>query len=450
MFLPNKRLAPKILALALPIIGGLSTQMILTLVDTAMVGRLENAEYALAAMGLGMLATWAIISVSASLSTGTHILVARRYGERQFERCRDVLINSIIIGVLFGALITALAMLFSHDIGHLFAHDLTVGELTGDYLFYRIMGLSAFMITVSFRGFFFGIGNVRVFIVSAILINLLNIFFNYIFIYGAFGLPRMGLAGAGFGSTLAILWDAAYHLIVAISFRAFRVRFRLLRHLKIVPKIMKTIFELSVPVSFQNVFTLLGFLIFIAITGIIGTTEQAATQTIVSTLFISFLPCNGFGIATHTLVGNNVGMGKKLLGKLYGFEAAKIATYYTIILGIIFIAFPDIILLITTDERHIIETAIPAMRIAGFAQIFYATGNVLANGLQAVGKTFFVMVVEGITMLLLFVPMCYLFGVELGWGLEGAWAAIHFYTIPYAIIMYSKFRYGQWRRLKAI
>ncbi|KAA0254441.1 MAG: MATE family efflux transporter, partial [Chlorobiota bacterium] len=83
--LPDPAYSGQILKLALPVIAGLSTQMILSLVDTAMVGRLEHPEYTLAAMGLGLLATWAVVSICSSLSTGTHVLVARRFGEKDFS-----------------------------------------------------------------------------------------------------------------------------------------------------------------------------------------------------------------------------------------------------------------------------------------------------------------------------------------------------------------------------
>ena len=85
----------KVLRIALPAIAGLSTQMILSLVDTAMVGRLPESVYALAAMGLGVLATWALISFFSSLATGTHVLVARKYGESDYTSCGKILNNSI-------------------------------------------------------------------------------------------------------------------------------------------------------------------------------------------------------------------------------------------------------------------------------------------------------------------------------------------------------------------
>jgi len=183
----------------------------------------------------------------------------------------------------------------------------------------------------------------------------------------------------------------------------------------------------------------------VAITGLIGTLEQAATQAVISTLFISFLPCFGFGIAVQTLVGNNFGSRKFSLARIYGFETAKVATYYTLILGIIFFAVPQYILFIITNDMKIIEVAKPVLRIAGFAQIFYATGVVLANGLQAAGKTFYVMMAEVITNLLIFVPLAYFLGVYLGLGLFWAWMALPIYIIIYSFVIFYKFKYSEWK-----
>src|SRR5436309_14960995 len=86
-----------ILHLAGPAIAGLSSQMVVSIVNTAMVGRLENTQVQLAAMGLGFLGTWAITSLFSSLSTGTHVLVARRHGEGNYAEAGEVLNNSLLI-----------------------------------------------------------------------------------------------------------------------------------------------------------------------------------------------------------------------------------------------------------------------------------------------------------------------------------------------------------------
>jgi len=441
--LPINSYYKKILKLSIPAIAGLSTQMIVSLVDTAMVGRLAEAEYALAAMGLGVLATWALISFFSSLATGTHVIVARKFGVGDFVACGKALNNSLILALGIGSVVALIGLFAARPIAHFFSADIIVGNYAADYIFYRFLGIPFFLISVSYRGFYFGISKTKIFMISGVITNLLNIIFNYIFIYGEFGFPRMGLAGAGLGSTLATSFDFIFYLLVLLMPK-YRNKYQNFKNFKFDLDVIKRIYKISLPVSFQNVFILLGFLIFVAITGLIGIREQAATQAIISTLFISFLPCFGFGVAVQTLVGISLGAGKITLAKIYGFETAKIATYYTLALSFIFIVLPDYLLLIITNDETIIQAAVNPMRIAGIAQIFYAVGVVLANGLQAAGKTLFVMVAEVLTNLLIFVPIAYFLGVYLGLGLTWAWAALPFYIVLYSFVIYIKFRFGRW------
>lgn len=440
----------RILKLALPVIAGLSTQMILSLVDTAMVGRLPDPGYTLAAMGLGLLATWAVVSLCSSLATGTHILVARRYGESDYQAISDVLFNSLLLTVAIGIVIACLGWVTSDIVANLLSKDDKVADYASQYMKWRYLGLPFFMITVSFRGFFFGTGNTKIFMISAIIINLLNILFNYMFIFGKLGAPEMGIAGASLGSSLATIVDAIYYFLVFFGSKYFRARYQFKKSLKLHPAIISTILKLSIPVSFQNVFILIGFLSFVAITGLLGINQQAASQAIISTLFISFLPSNGFGVAAQTLIGNEVGKNNIVAAKKYGYETAKLATIYTLALSVVFIFFPHLLLMITTDEVAVIEQALPAIKLAGIAQIFFGAGVVFAYGLQSVGKTYYVMGTEVITNLLIFVPASYYFGIYLEGGLRGAWAALILYTTLYLIFMFLKFFKGNWQNLKKI
>ena len=441
--LPVNSYYKKILRVALPAIAGLSTQMVVSLVDSAMVGRLEESTYALAAMGIGVLATWALVSFFSSLATGTHVIVARRFGQGNYLECGNALNNSLIVSVLIGGVVALIGALMAGPIAHFFASDDTVGNYASQYLFYRFLGIPFFLVSVSYRGFFFGISKTKIFMVSGILTNFFNIIFNYILIYGSFGFPRMGLAGAGLGSTLATFSDVVFYLII-ILLPAYRNKFQNFKHFKIDKEIIRGLYKISLPVSFQNVFILIGFLSFVAITGIIGIREQAATQAIISTLFISFLPLFGFGIAVQTLVGNNLGAGKYNLAKTYGYETAKVATIYTILLGFIYILIPQYVLLIITNDWSIIDLAKSSLRIAGFTQIFYATGVVLANGLQAAGRTLFVMKAEMITNLVIFVPLAYLLGIVFNLGLMGAWLSLPGYIIIYSVVIFIKFNSAEW------
>ncbi len=441
-----------ILKMALPAIAGVSTQMLVSLVDTAMVGRLPDAVNYLAAMGLGVLATWAVVSFFSSLATGTHVLIARRYGAKNDEGCGEVLNTALIMSFIIGVIVAFFVVYFAFDIAHFFAVD-KVGEqvpfYAGQYLFYRFLGIPFFLLTVSYRGFFFGIGKTKIFLYSAILINLSNIVFNYIFIYGLFGIPGMGLAGAALGSTLATVLDAFYYFFVTTR-RQYKEKYSLFKKIRFNKDIALSIVKLALPVSLQNVFILIGFLGFLAITGYIGKEAQAASQTVITTLQITLLPCFGFGIAIQTLTGNSLGGGNIPEAKAYGYETSKIATIYTLVVGIVFNIIPHWVLWLTTDDWSIINTAVPALRIVGFGQIFYATGVVLANGLQSAGKTTFVMIAEVVSNWVIFIPLAFLFGVVFNFGLTGAWAALPFYALSYSAIVLFKFRFGNWSKYKVM
>jgi MATE family multidrug resistance protein len=445
--LPRKVFSRPILSLAIPAVAGLSSQTIVSIVDAALIGRLDRADIALAAMGLGLLATWALTSFFSSFGTGTHVLVARRQGEGNYFAAGEVLNNSLLICLVLGIVVAALGYTFSYEIIDFFSNDPAVTEEGDPYIGYRFLGLPFFLLIVAYRGFFFGIGHTRVFMFSAIIINAVNIILDVLLIYGEFGLPRMGLAGAGLAYSISMV--VGWLFFVAIStIRMYRRPYRYFSHFRLSFDVMRQVIKIALPVSVQNILILLGFLLFVTITGMIGTTEQAASQVVITALFMSFMPCFGLGIAAQTLVGQMIGEGSPKRALMYGFETAKIGTMFTAIVGAIFVLVPDAVLIIITTDPTVTAVARPILQIAGVAQVAYGAGLILANALQAGGATVYVMIVEVITHWVIFLPLAYLFGVVLGWGIRGAWLALPVYIIMFTLMNYWKFRSLSWIHIK--
>ncbi len=445
--LPDRKLARGVLKVSSPAVAGLSSQMVVSVVETAMVGRLDNATTVLAAMGLGILAAWAITSVFSSLSTGTHVLVARRSGESDPAGAGAVLNNSLILALILGIVFGIPGYLFSFHILDFFASDPGVAVAGAAYLEWRFVGLVFFLFVVSYRGFFNGIGHTKVFMYSAIVINVSNIVLNYLLIFGTFGFPKMGIAGAGCSSAISNMLGCLFFLS-ATFLGSYRKRYLYYQSVSWSKSIVKQIIRISTPVSFQNILILLGFLVFVAITGIIGTKEQAASQVVITALFMSFLPCFGFGIGAQTLVGQSLGTGNLRLAKQMGIETAKQATILTVVLGIIFIVVPEWVIFLITTDPDVTEAAIPILRIAGAAQMFYATGIVLANALQAAGETVYVMLIEVLTHWIIFLPVCYLLSITFNGGLVGAWLALPLYIVSYSLLISLKYRQDSWLQRK--
>ena len=236
--------------LAGPAIAGLSSQMVVSLVNTAMVGRLENTQIQLAAMGLGFLVTWAITSFFSSLSTGTHVLIARRQGEGDRIGVGEVLNNSLLICAVLGVVFGALGYVFSYEIIDFFSKDAAVTRAGGAYMRYQCIGLPFFLLIVSYRGFFFGIGHTKIFLISAILINVFNIIFNYLYVFGAMGFPRMELAGAGIGYSLSMI--IGWLFFIGVTFVSYyRTQYKYFSHFEISREVISQIIKISLPVSLQ-------------------------------------------------------------------------------------------------------------------------------------------------------------------------------------------------------
>ncbi len=445
--LPDKALTREVLRMSSPAVAGLGSQMVVSVVDTAMVGRLENTTIVLAAMGLGLLATWAITSTFSSISTGTHVIAARRYGQQDHPGAGRALNNSLLLSLLLGVTFGLPGYLFSYDIINFFASDHAVALAGTGYMQWKFVGLPLFLFIVSYRGFFNGIGRTEIFMYSAILVNLTQIVMNYLLIFGALGFPRMGLTGAGCSSAIAN--GVGFLFFVSATFLPrYRKMYRYYSGPGIERGMLSQIVRISMPVSFQNILILLGFLVFMSITGVIGTTQQAASQVVVTALFMSFLPCFGFGIGAQTLVGQSMGNGEYHLAKRFGFEAARLATYFTFLLGLIFMLIPDAVIILITTNKEVTDVARPVLRIAGAAQIFYASGIVLAHALQSAGATVYVMYIEVLTHWVIFLPLSYVLGVVLGGGLVGAWLALPVYIVSYSLLIYLKYRKGNWLLIK--
>ena len=446
-FLPDQKYSNRILKIAAPAIAGMSSQMIVSVIDTAMVGRLEGSEVALAAMGLGVLATWTLTSFFSSLGNGTHILVARRYGQGKYAEAGMVLNNSLILSFLVGTIFGFLGFHYAFQAIDLFSSDPKVSLVAAEYIKYRSIGLPFFLLAVSYRGFFYGIGQTKMFMFSAIITYVLNIAFNYALIFGNFGFPRMGVAGAGIAASIGMIAGFLFFVIVTF-FPEYRKKYRYYDFLAFGRKYLEPIVRISLPVSFQNILILFGFLVFVAITGVIGTADQAATQVVITSLYISFMPCFGFGIATQTLVGNALGNNNGDDAYRYGVETAKLGTIFTFVVGCVFVFFPETVLSIITTNRDVIAIARPLLQIAGVAQVAYGSAIIIANALQAAGATLYVMYLEIITHWIIFLPVSFVLGVTFGKGIVGAWMALPIYIALYTTTVWMKFRSGSWKSIK--
>ena len=200
---PDRARRKSIWVIALPIMGGMMSQNVLNLVDIGMVGRLGDS--ALAATGIGGFTNYLAIAFILGLSAGVQALAARRLGEERHDETAVPLNGGLILALLLGVpmcfalyALTPSAFLYLTD-------DPAVVELGVPYLQVRLLGMVAVGMNFSFRGYWSAIHMTGIYLRTLLVMHAINIFLNWVLIFGNLGAPEMGVYGAG----LARRWLAA-------------------------------------------------------------------------------------------------------------------------------------------------------------------------------------------------------------------------------------------------
>ncbi|MBU8921438.1 MAG: MATE family efflux transporter [Bacteroidales bacterium] len=440
----DRGMSLEILKMSGPIaIGALSSTM-LNIVDTAMVGRL--GDVALGAVGLGSFFTLVMILVFGSLNIGTQAITSRRLGEGRQEEFPRIAVNSAILALAIGSIISVVGYFLSPWIFSLLSGNAEIVRVGTPYLMIRFTGQFAMVPMITLSGFVFGMGRVRIHMVVSILVNILNIILNWFLIFGHWIFPRMEVRGAAIASVLSMIAGLIVFIIV-IYIRIIRpIGLRRGRPL-VSGNLMGRIIKISLPRAMQSL-SMTGFIIFLSLTGRIGVAELAISNIIFKAFNFAFMMGMSIGTASATLAGRSLGEGKETMAVRYGWHSAGIGAIIMGLIGTAFMFFPREIMSIFTDSPLTVEKGVLPFRILGIFQFIDGVGIVLSRTLQGTGTTMYVMISEMICIWLVMVPLTWVSVELLGGSLFLAWTGLYAYMTCFAILMAWKFKEGSWIKVR--
>lgn len=435
----NKR---NLIKLASPVFFGTLSQTIFYAVDTAMLGRV--GVEALAAAGLGWFVVWIFGSSLMAVEVGAQSLVARRFGEGDWEACGGLLDNTLAFAVLSGFLFSVAGYILAPVIFPYLSGDIKVVEYGIDYLKYSFLSIFFFLVIASFRGFFDGLGQTHLFMKVAIVMNISNIIFDYILIFGKFGFPRLEVKGAAIASLISSLIGAVYFFYLSLR-SGFAARFSCLGNYTFNISILNSILRLAFPAMVRVFFIMAGLTTFLWIVGQVGSIELAASNILMTLSSFTFLAGYGFAVAAATMISQSLGKGNAEDAESYGWEAVRLGLICMGFIGAMFILFPKSILEIFTNQKAVIETGKNILILFGIIQFFDAVTLILSHALQGAGYTKWVMKTEAVVVCFLLLPAAYVLSLVFGFGLYGAWASMFAYSLTMGITMLWKFKNGKWK-----
>jgi MATE family multidrug resistance protein len=441
---PRADLSREVLRLATPVTLGMLTFTLLSVVDTAMLGRLGAVP--LAAAGVAGVLFFSVVFPVSGISVGVQALTARRFGEENETECGQVLNTGVALCLTLGVPLVIAAPWLARIIAPLTSNDPEVLDAGTVYLHYRFLGAAFMLLNFTARGFFAGIGKTRHQLNGSALITAVNVLLDYLLIFGHAGFPRLGIQGAAIASTIALGIGTVYYAGVIALAPSYRRRFAAFRPPWFVASWLRPIVRLSIPVFAQRLFSNGAWSIFFLIIARIGTIELAATNVIRSIYHLTIMIAVGLGTAAAALVGQNLGAERPERAEQLAWEAVRLASWSMAIVGILFLAVPGWVFRIYTHDAAVTDVGRLPLMALGFVQAFAGIALVLSQALQGAGNTRYVMVVEFVCVAC-YLPTVYFLGLRTPLGLLGAWTGEYVYWLLLAGAMAVKFRTGTWKAI---
>ena len=374
----------QILSIAFPILLSTLMEQLIGMTDAAFLGRVGEVE--LGASALGGIYYVALFMLGLGFSIGAQILMARRNGQGLYAEIGNIFYHSLFFLLALGAVILGLSHFFSPLVLRNIIQSDAVYEATESYLVWRIPGIFFALANVLFRAFFIATTRTRTLTLNSIALVVSNILFNYTLIFGHFGLPALGIAGAALGSTLA----EGVSLLFFIGYSRRRVplaHYALDRLPKFRPGVLRKVLVVGIPVMFQNFLSLATWFLFFISVEHLGERYLAATNIVRNISAFTFMTVVALSSTASTLVSNLMGAGET--ESVWPLLRRVIALgFYLLTPVLVLIAlFPLSVMHIFTDDYSLMETARTALYVLLSSYVFTIPTQILLHAVSATGNT---------------------------------------------------------------
>ena len=419
-----------VLRLAVPAIMAQITSIAMQYIDAAMVGSLGAG--ASAAIGLVSTTTWLIGGLCIAVSTGFSVQVAQLIGADRSEDARNVFRQAIIIAMLFGALISAIAISISGFLPVWLGGNVEIQHDASRYFLIYACALPATQFRQLSGSMLQCSGDMRTPSIVNILLCVLDVVFNYFLIFPSreiafigisFTMPSMGMGvgGAALGTALAEVC-AALLMLYAACVRSDKLSLRLGGQWRIQKQCMKTAAKITLPAAFEHTVMCGAYVAATLIVAPLGTVSVAANSLAVTAESFCYMPGYGIGSAATTLVGQSIGAERNDLAKRFARTAVALGVIMMTCTALIMFFAAPLMFSILTPSEEVRTLGVQILRIEAFAEPLYAASIVCAGALRGAGDTFIPSILNLISMWGVRISMSILLVPY--FGLHGVWIAM--------------------------
>lgn len=433
----------RVMTIALPSLFELVLSQLFTMVDTIMLGRSSISAVAIAAVGLTNNPMNLMRSILISLNIGTTAGVAWAIGAKEDESAKRIARNAAMLNSIVGLIAAITVYTFAGSIVTFMGAGEDTFGYAREYLQIIAIGLFPQSITFAITASLRGVGQTRLPMTYNLIANMLNVVGNYVFIYGKFGFPAMGVAGAALSTMLSQVIGCVFALLTIFKANT-AVRFGFDREWRLRLKWIRRILNVGMTSMLEQLIMQVGFIIFARQVSGLGTAVFAAHQIGLSINGLTWMPGQAFGVAATTLAGQCLGAGEKkkatdfvrLIHRMSMCAAAGIA--------VLFITCSHHIAALYTTDAQVAMLAGGVVKLIALGMPGISTQLPIAAALRGARDTRFPLMASMAGIWIFRVLLAPHFIYTFGWGLTGAWMTIVLDQTTRAVVVYARFKSGRW------
>ncbi len=388
-FFSDKVFFKNMLKLGVPIALQQLLYSVFSVTDTAMVAQLGADSTA----GVGLANRWFffIMLVNFGLIAGTMALVSQYWGIKDYRNIRRTTGISLMIGLGLTAVFSICALLFTRPMISVFADDPAMIEQGVDYLHMLVFGLVIFAFNFIFSTSLKATETVKIPLMASIFSILVNVFLNWVFIFGHLGAPAMGVKGAALGTVISYAANMLF-MMIAVRIKDHPLMHHIGEYFAMDKAFVRKFFKVMMPALINEVLWVLGTMTYSVVLGRYGSVNYGAYtifNSVESMFFTFFIGLSG---ATSILVGKELGRGNIQKGYEYAAKVLIMSPFIAAILGslMILLRYPVLGLMQIPDQNLVQMSAkliviyavaspvrmIPYMTIVG---IFRSGGDTISG-----------------------------------------------------------------------
>lgn len=418
----------------------LATQM----VDMAFVGRV--GAYAVAAVGVVTQPLWLTFGVAGALGVGVIALVSRLTGARDDEGVERAVSTAAWLGLVLALLLGAGLYFGAPRIVTFMGAPPDVHPHGVRYLQILVPGLLGQYWFITMSAALRAVGETRIPMLLALGVNVVNVVLDWALIFGHYGFPALGLAGAALAtSTARFLGSAGLALVLFLRRGPVSLRWRTLWRFS--PHMAWRTLRVATPSALERTAATLSMIVYAILINRLGTIAIATQQIAYVVEDLIWLVAFGLGTSCATLIGQSLGAQNPERARLAMLEGLRVGGAFTLAVAASFLLIPGVYMRIFTTDLDVIHLGTMALRVAAVADIPMGLVLILNGGLQGAGDT---RAAAAITLLGSWgvrLSLAYLMIDIFGWGLFGAWIAAACDWVVRLILFWHRFTRGRWQEM---